>query len=344
MSIERKSFGTLGTGEEVSLFILKSGSIEASFTDYGAILVSLLLPAGKGMKDDIVLGFATLAGYAGKHPFFGATVGRFANRIGKACFSLDGKEYKLDANNGQNHLHGGFKGFDKHIWKAEAFEENGEPTVLFSRASPDGEEGYPGNLEAIARYSLMSNGSLRIRLEATTDAPTIVNLTNHSYFNLRGEGRCNILNHELKLKASRYIPVGTDLIPTGEMASVMNSPFDFLEPMRIGSRIEAAGGYDHCYIIDRKSDTSEIAEFGEVREPVTGRKMNVATTLPGVQFYSGNSLSLIQGKRGSLYDKHAGFCLETEFFPDSPNRPSFPSSIVRPGQVWSHETRYGFSF
>jgi aldose 1-epimerase len=340
MSIERRSFGLLGTGEEASLYILKSGEITATFTDYGAILVSLLLPNGRGSADDVVLGFSTLAGYTTKHPYFGATVGRYANRIGGAAFSLDGTEYRLAANNGANHLHGGLKGFDKYLWKAETSEISGAATVRFSRTSPAGEEGYPGRLEVAASYSLAPDGSLGMSFEARTDARTIVNLTNHTYFNLKGEGSGSILDHELRLNCSRYIPIGSDLIPTGKLAQVAGSPFDFRLGKQIGKEIEAAGGYDHCFVVDRT--LPGLVELGEAYEPTTGRRMSAATTLPGVQFYSGNFLSNVAGKRGSIYDKHSGFCLETELFPDSPNKPDFPSAILDPGAVWNHKTVYRF--
>ncbi len=342
MSIQKKNFGTLGTGEDVSLYVLKAGDFTATFTDYGAILVSLLVPDRRGVAEDVTLGFSTLAGYTGKHSFFGATVGRYANRIAKARFSLDGAEYQLAANNGENHLHGGIKGFDKYIWRAEVLAENPEPRIRFSRTSPDGEEGYPGRLEASVTFTLCPAGDLSIEYEARTDAKTIVNLTNHSYFNLKGEGRGSILDHSMKLACSRIAPVGPTLIPTGELAEVANGPFDFRAGAIIGEKIvHTPGGYDHNYAVDRAGPG--LVEFAEVYEPLSGRRMRVSTTLPGCQFYSGNFLSAISGKRGSLYDKHAGFCLETQFFPDSPNQPSFPSVVLEPGQVWAHETVYSFS-
>ncbi len=340
MSIERKNFGVLGSGEEVSLFVLKSGGITATFTDFGAILVSLLLPAGKGVQDDVVLGFSTLAGYTTKNPYFGATVGRYANRIGGARFHLDGVEYRVAANNGANHLHGGIKGFEKFMWKAETSEVSGVPAISFTRTSPAGEEGYPGTLEVQVTYTLSPDGALGIAFDARTDARTIINLTNHSYFNLKGEGRGSILDHELGLKCSHYLPVGEDLIPTGALVPVKGTAFDFTERKRIGKDIEIAGGYDHCMVLDRSSP--RLVEFGEVFEPTTRRTMTAATTLPGVQFYSGNFLSNVPGKRGSIYDKHAGFCLESELFPDSPNKPGFPSAVLEPGASWRHQTVYRF--
>ncbi len=342
MSIEKKSFGTLGTGEEISLYILRAGAFTATFTDYGAILVSLLVPDRRGQVSDVTLGFSTLSGYAGKHPFFGATVGRYGNRIGSARFSLDSREYRLAANNGENHLHGGIKGFDKQIWNATVMASDPTPSLRFSRTSPDGEEGYPGTLDVAVLFTLDASGTLSIRYEAKTDAKTIVNLTNHSYFNLKGEGRGTILDHSVKLACSRIVPVGQTLIPTGEIADVAGSPFDLRSGAIIGDRIGmTSGGFDHNYVLDRSG--GGLVEFAEVYEASSGRTMKVATTLPGCQFYSGNMIPPISGKRGSFYDRHSGFCLETQFFPDSPNQPSFPSAILEPGQVWAHETTYSFS-
>jgi aldose 1-epimerase len=340
MSVERKSFGLLASGEECSLFILKADDISVTLADYGATLVSIFLPAGRGGSDDILLGSSTLSGYAAKHPYFGVTVGRYANRIGGSRFSLGAKSYSLAANDGVNHLHGGLKGFNTYVWQAEGSEGPSGPAVRFSRTSPDGEEGYPGNLIVGVTFTLRRGGALSIAYEASTSAETIVNLTNHAYFNLRGEGTGSILDHELALACSTYLPVGPGLIPTGEPVRVAGGPFDFRKAKPIGQDIEAAGGYDHCFILDRK--TAGLVDFAEVREPVTGRRMTVSTTLPGVQLYSGNSLSAVQGKRGSVYGKHGGFCLETELYPDSPNKPTYPSSRLLPGEIWAHETVYRF--
>jgi aldose 1-epimerase len=341
MAVTRKLFGTLGTGEDVYLFILEAGEFTATLTNYGAILISVLLPDGRGGKDDILLGFSTLAGYAAQHPYFGATVGRYANRIAGARFSLDGKEYRLAINNGPNHLHGGLKGFDKHIWNAETYEDPGHPSVRFSRVSPDGEEGYPGTLGIQAHYSLSEDGSLSIEFSVSADARSVLNLTNHAYFNLRGEGSGPILDHELELACSRYLPVDANLIPTGELASVDGGSFDFRNRKAIGKEIAETGGYDHCFVIDH--DGSKLVRFASVLEPKTGRCMTADTSLPGVQFYTGNFLSGVRGKRGSIYDKHAGFCLETQLFPDTPNQPSFPSCIIEPGAEWKAKTVYRFS-
>jgi aldose 1-epimerase len=340
MSIDKKCFGLLASGEEASLFILKAGDIVATLSDYGATLVSVLLPDGRGGRDDVLLGCSTLDGYTRKHPFFGVTVGRFANRIGGSRFSLGGKEFPLAANDGSNHLHGGRRGFNTYIWKAEPSDGSKGASVRFSRTSPDGEEGYPGTLQVSVTFLLSADGSLSIAYDARTSAETVVNLTNHAYFNLRGEGEGTILDHELTLACSRYLPVDSGLIPIGDPAPVEGGPFDFRKPKKIGRDIVASGGYDHCFVLDRTG--SSLVDYAEVREPISGRRMTSATTLPAVQLYSGNFLSGFEGKRGSTYGKHSGFCLETELYPDSPNKPSYPSSRLLPGQAWSHETVYRF--
>jgi aldose 1-epimerase len=340
MAIEKKHFGLLSNGEEASLYILKAGELVVTLTDYGATLVSILMPDGRGGKDDILLGCSTLGGYAAKHPYFGVTVGRYANRIGGSRFSLGGKLYRLAANDGENHLHGGLKGFNSFVWKAEPSDDARGPSLRFSRTSPDGEEGYPGDLEVSVCFSLRADGSLSISYQARTSAETVVNLTNHAYFNLRGEGRGTVLDHELSLSCSKYLPVGAGLIPEGDPAPVAGGPFDFRTAKRIGRDIAAAGGYDHCFVLDRQGPG--LVDFAELREPVSGRRMTAATSLPGVQLYSGNFLSGFAGKRGSSYEKHGGFCLETQLFPDSPNKPSYPSARLLPGEVWAHETVYRF--
>jgi aldose 1-epimerase len=340
MSVERKPFGVLASGEEAKLFILTESGIVATLTDYGATLVSLLLPDGRGGMDDVLLGCSTLTGYAGKHPFFGVTAGRYANRIAHGHFSLGGKEYQLALNDGAHHLHGGVKGFNTFVWKSEASKGRGGSAVKFTRTSPDGEEGYPGKLEVSVTFTLSKEGALSIAYEARSDAETVVNLTNHAYFNLKGEGRGLILDHELKLSSSSYLPVDSGLIPKGEPLSVAGTPFDFRSAKPIGRDIAAAGGYDHCFLIDRKGPG--LVECADVREPLSGRRMTAATTLPGVQLYTGNFLEGSLGKRGSVYPKHGGFCLETELYPDSPNQSSYPTATLLPGQLWEHETVYRF--
>jgi aldose 1-epimerase len=340
MSIERKNFGLLAGGEEAQLFVLKVGELAITLSDYGATLVSILMPNGRGGVDDLLLGCSTLSGYTAKHPFFGVTVGRYANRIAKSRFSLGGKEYPLDANDGANHLHGGLKGFNTFVWKAESSEGPKGASIKFSRTSPDGEEGYPGELKVSVTFTLDGDGAVSLAYEARTKGETVVNLTNHAYFNLKGEGRGTILDHELKLACSSYLPVDPTLIPVGEAAQVAGGPFDFRVAKKIGRDIEAAGGYDHNFILDRSGPG--LVEFAEVREPLSGRRMTAATTLPGVQFYSGNFLEGSAGKRGSVYPKHGGFCLETQLFPDSPNKPAYPSCRLLPGETWSHQTVYRF--
>jgi aldose 1-epimerase len=340
MPIEKKRFGLLESGEEASLFLLSAGDLRVSLTDYGATLVSVFMPDGHGGRDDVLLGCSTLGGYTGRHPYFGATVGRYANRIGGSRFALGGKEYKLFANDGVNHLHGGLKGFNTFVWEAESSETASGPAVRFSRRSPDGEEGYPGNLDVSVTYTLGKDGALSIAYKATTDAETVVNLTNHAYFNLRREGSGPVLDHSLRMACSKYLTVDSGLIPKGEPVPVAGSPFDFTSAKSLGRDIVAAGGYDHRFVLDRKGPG--LVEFAEAREPITGRRLTVATTLPSVQLYTGNFLSGLMGKRGSTYDKHGGFCLETQLYPDSPNKPSYPSSRLLPGQVWAHETVYRF--
>lgn len=343
-SIKVLPFGVMSDGSEPRLFILDNGAIRVGLSEYGAIITSVLVPTAKGPELDVVLGTSTLAGYAARHPYFGATVGRFANRIGNARFSLDGVEYPLAANNGKNHLHGGLKGFDRRCWKAEASREHGDPAVRMAITSPDGDQGYPGRLEVTATFSLRTDNTLAIRYEATSDAATPVSITNHSYFNLRGEGDGTILEHELELSATHYVSVGESLIPVaGAPLSVRDTPFDFTHRKPIGRDIAAAGGYDHCYVIDGW-DGSRLIKAASVVEPSSGRTLEMLTDMPGVQFYSGNFISDVRGKRGSIYDKHAGFCLEAEYFPDSPNRQDFPSCILRPGSTYRHAIEYRFGF
>lgn len=343
-SIKVVPFGVMSDGSEPRLFILDNGAMRVGLSEYGAIITSVLVPTANGSELDVVLGSSTLAGYAARHPYFGATVGRFANRIGDARFSLDGVEYPLAANNGKNHLHGGLKGFDRRCWKAEAARDHGNPAVRMTITSPDADQGYPGRLDVVATFCLRADNTLAIRYEATTDAPTPVSITNHSYFNLRGEGDGTVLEHQLELGASHYVSVGESLIPVaGAPLAVGGTPFDFRQRKAIGRDIVAAGGYDHCYVIDGW-DGSRLIKAASVVEPASGRTLDMYTDMPGVQFYSGNFISDVRGKRGSIYDKHAGFCLEAEYFPDSPNRPDFPSCILRPGSSYRHAIEYRFGF
>jgi aldose 1-epimerase len=323
--------------------LTNTNGIIAKITNFGGILVSLEVPDRNGTLADVTLGFDKLDGYLGEHPYFGAIVGRYANRIGKAQFTLDGKVYKLAANDNENHLHGGIKGFDKKVWRLEDIDYNAdEAMVKLSYVSEDGEEGYPGNLACSVTYTLTKVDKLRIHYEAETDKTTVVNLTNHSYFNLAGQGNSDILGHEMLINADKYTVVDKGLIPTGENRPVKGTPMDFTTPMTIGSRIDQVeGGYDHNYVLNSGGGTLALAV--KVYEPTSGRVMEVYTDQPGVQFYTGNFLDgSITGKAGKVYKKHYGFCLETQHFPDSPNKPDFPSVLLHPGQKYQTQTVYKF--
>ena len=315
---------------------------------YGATIVACRTADRHGEFADIALGFERPEDYLERSPYFGAAIGRYANRIANARFILDGQTYALTANEGNHHLHGGLMGFDKHVWRAQCISDRDGSSVVVSRTSAAGEEGYPGNLDVTIMYTLSHRDELSIRYHATTDAPTPVNLTHHTYFNLRGEGDGDVRGHHLTLAASAYTPVTEALIPTGVAAAVDGTPFDFRTPVPIGERIDAddtqlryGGGYDHNFVLDEWDGT--LHEVATVWEPTTGRTLDVATTEPGVQFYSGNRLhgNLI-GKAGRAYDRHAGFCLEPQHYPDSPNQPTFPSTILRPGRRYVSTTVYRF--
>lgn len=343
MGMAKESFGNLPNGTAVDIFTLtNAGGIEARLMTYGATLVSLKLPDRSGQMDDCVLGYDDLGSYVKNSPYFGSTIGRYGNRIAKGQFVLNGVLYYLAKNNGQNHLHGGIKGFDKVVWKAEPVENANSVGVKFSYLSKDGEEGYPGNLSTTVVYTLTNDNALEISYEAKTDKPTPVNLTNHSYFNFTG-GRRDVLGHELMLNADRYTPVDKGLIPTGELAPVKGTPMDFTSPMAIGSRMaRVEGGYDHNYVLNGGGGAMALA--ARVYEPESGRAMEISTTEPGIQFYSGNFLDgTIAGKSGRIYGKHFGFCLETQHFPDSPNKPNFPSTTLNPGQRYQTLTIHKFS-
>ena len=343
MTVDRNIFGILGTGEEVELFVLASRDLTLGLCSYGATLVSLRVPGRSGRRDDVLLGFSTLDPYTRKHPYFGSTVGRFANRIAGGSFELGGRRYVLARNNGPNSLHGGRRGFDKYVWAAEAYHENGGVFVRLSLESPDGDEGYPGGLRASATYGLSRDNELSALFEAEADAPCPVNLTNHAYFNLEGEGRGDILSHEVTLPAASYLPVDDTQIPTGELAAVEGTPFDFRTGKPIGRDLAGtSGGYDHCYVVD--GAPGRLRPCATVGEPASGRTLKISTTQPGVQFYTGNFLDGIPGKGGALYGRHAGFCLETQNFPDAVNRRDFPDCIYGPGRPYSEKTVFAFEY
>ena len=349
LSMTRSAFGTLPDGQAVEAFTLTNANgMEVKAITYGGIITSLKVPDKPGQLADVVLGHDTLQGYLDQSPFFGCIVGRYGNRIAKGTFTIDGQAYKLPINNGENHLHGGPQGLDKKNWKAEPFERADAVGVVFTHTSPDGDMGYPGTLQVKVTYTLTNGNALRFDYEATTDKPTHVNLTQHTYFNLAGAGNGDILGHELEILADRYTPVDKGLIPTGELVSVEGTPFDFRKSTAIGSRIDAkdpqiifGGGYDHNYVFSKTG--TGLERVVRVHEPTTGRTMDVATTQPGVQFYTGNFLDgTITGKGGKTYPKRSGFCLETQHFPDSPNKPQFPSTLLKPGETYRQSTSYTF--
>jgi len=342
--IQKTEFGKTSDGTAVDLYTLtnRNGMIAKVMT-YGAILTELDVPDRNGKNADVVLGFADLKDYLERNPFFGATAGRYANRIAGGQFTLDGKTYHLFINNGPNTLHGGKQGFDKKIWKAEPHQTADAASVTFSYLSPDGEENFPGKLAVTCTYTLANDNSLKIEFTATTDKPTVVNLANHSYFNLGGESSGQILDHVLYLNADKYTVVNDQLIPTGELRAVKGTPMDFTTPTPVGSRIAQVGsGYDHNYVINSGGGTLALA--ARVKDPASGRVMEVWTTQPGVQFYTSNFLDgSLTGVGGKNYVKHSGFCLETQHFPDSPNHPDFPSTELRPGQKYDQVTVFRFS-
>jgi aldose 1-epimerase len=347
--IKKEAFGTTPDGHSVDLYTMTNvHGMEVRAMNYGGIVVGLRVPDRNGTLGDVVLGYDDLQHYLTNKPYFGALIGRYGNRIANGKFTLDGVEYRLAKNNGPNSLHGGLKGFNKVLWHAEPVENNQGVGVVLTYTSKDGEEGFPGNLKTQVAYTLTDQNELMFEYEATTDKATPVNLTHHGYFNLAGEGNGDALQHELMLNADRFTPVDKTLIPTGELRSVTGTPLDFTKPTAIGARINGnfeqlklAGGYDHNFVINRKGNDLQLV--ARVYEPKSGRVMEVLTTEPGVQFYSSNSLDGEKGKQGHIYNKHAALCLETQHFPDSPNHPDFPSTILRPGQTYHSQTIYKFS-
>lgn len=343
-SFKKQPFGT------ADLYVLTNrNGMEASITNYGAIVVSLKTPDRTGGFADVVLGFDTLDGYLGQHPYFGAVVGRYGNRIAKGRFSLNGKEYTLAKNDGPNSLHGGIKGFDKAMWTARDVSTAEAPALELTYLSKDGEEGYPGNLATSVTYTLTDANELRIDYSATTDQDTVLNLTNHSYFNLAGEGSGDVLGHEVMLAASRFTPVDATLIPTGELKDVKGTPFDFTKPTPIGAGVNEnheqlirGRGYDHNWVLDGGGRSLALA--ARVYEPKSGRVLEVLTDQPGVQFYIGNFLDgSVKGKGGKTYGHRYGFCLETQRYPDSPNQPHFPPAVLRVGEKFRSTTVFRFS-
>lgn len=350
LEIEKTVFGETPEGT-ADLFHLKNrNGMEVSLTNWGGIIVTISVADRNGNFENVNLGFDSLSTYVERNPFFGALVGRYGNRIGGASFEIDGTVYPLLKNNGENHLHGGDKGFDEKLYAAEMIETDNHVGVRLSRTSPDMEEGYPGNLDVEVTYTLDNNNTLAIDYKATTDKKTHVNLTNHAYFNLAGDGSGDILNHFVSINADRYTPVDDGLIPTGELAPVEGTPFDFRGATMIGARIDddhpqiqIGGGYDHNYVLNHEPGGGRMQIAATVYEPNSGRYMEIHTTEPGVQFYTGNFMREMTGMGGRTYDRRGGFCFETQHFPDSPNKPEFPSTLLEPGQTYSSTTSFTFS-
>jgi len=349
MKLERNRFGNLPDGRQVDLYTLTNDNgIEVAITNYGGIVTSIIAPDRHGEFTDVVVGFDDLVGYLADHPYFGAIVGRYANRIAGGSFELDGTTYRLERNIHPHHLHGGEVGFDKALWRAEAGQRDGLAHLRLEHTSADGDEGYPGRVEVRAAYSLNNDNELRLDFRATSDRPTHINLTNHSYFNLGGPSNGNVLDHELSLEAHSFTPVNAHLIPTGEVREVVGSPMDFRKPTAVGAMIDADDeqirmgvGYDHNFVLDTGGELDRIA--ARVVDPGSGRVLEVRTTEPGIQLYTGNHLdgSLI-GKDGVRYDRRCALCLETQHFPNSPNILDFPSTVLRPGETYRSTTIYRF--
>jgi aldose 1-epimerase len=349
--VTRAAFGKMPDGTPIEVFTIANGrGVEVRAIEFGAIIVSLRVPDRAGRSADVVLGYDTLAAYiANNSPYLGGVVGRYANRIAKGRFTLDGQEYKLATNNPPNHLHGGVKGFDKVAWSGEQVEGADGPGVAFTYTSRDGEEGYPGTLTARVTYTLNDRNELTVDYHATSDKPTHVNLSQHSYFNLSG-GQRKILDHELTIDADRFTPVDETLIPTGDLAPLPGTPLDFRKPTAIGARIDdkhvqllRGRGYDHNFVLNKPKGSAELSHAARLVDPVSGRTLDISTTEPGIQFYSGNFLDgTIKGKNGRVYAQRWGLCLETQHFPDSPNRPDFPSTVLRPGAEYRSRTVFAF--
>jgi aldose 1-epimerase len=348
-TVTKAPFGTVD-GQSVDLYTLRNvHGVEVKITNYGGILVSLKVPDRNGKFDDVVLGFNDLDTYLKGHPYFGALIGRYGNRIAKGRFTLNGVEYKLAVNNGENTLHGGLKGFDKVVWTGKEMKTKAGPAVVLTYLSKDGEEGYPGNLNVRVVYTLTNNNEIKLDYSATTDKDTVINLTEHSYFNLAGEGSGDILNTIVTINGNRFLPTDAGSIPTGELRNVKGTPFDFLTAHAIGERInldeeqlKLGNGYDHTWIINGRPGTLRLA--ATAYETTSGRTMQVWTTEPGVQFYTGNFLDgTLTGKSGKIYQRRFGFCFETQHYPDSPNHPAFPTTTLKKGATYRSTTIYRFS-
>ena len=348
-TITKEAFGKTAEGESVDIYTLRNAhGVEARIMNYGGIVVSLKVPDRNGKFDDVMLGFNDLDTYLKGHPYFGAIIGRYGNRIAKGRFTLNGEEYKLAVNNGENTLHGGLKGFDKVVWTGRESKTKLGPALTLTYLSKDGEEGYPGNLNVKVVYTLTANDELRMDYTATTDKDTVINLTNLAYLNLAGEGNGDILNHRVLINGTRFVPTDAGSIPTGELRKVAGTPFDFTELTAIGDRInndeeqlKLGNGYDHTWIINGRMGTMRIA--AQAYEPTSGRWLEVWTTEPGMQFYTGNFLDgTLTGKAGKLYPRRSGFCFETQHYPDSPNHPSFPTTTLKKGATYKSTTIYRF--
>ncbi len=350
-TITKEAFGFMPDGSAIDLYTLSNNNgMTVKITNYGAIITSIQVPDKAGRLGEVTLGYDQLDGYLEATPYFGAVVGRYGNRIAKGQFTLNDVSYTLVTNNGPNHLHGGTTGFDKMAWQVDRAEtQASEASLALTYISPHGEEGYPGTLTTTVIYTLTNKNALKIDYVSTTDQPTILNLTNHTYFNLKDAGASSILDHKMMIMADHFTPVDSTLIPTGELRSVAGTPFDFLQPTTIGSRIEAedeqlayAGGYDHNYVLN--GHIGELRKVAEVYEPVSGRVMEVQSTQAGVQFYTGNFLNgRIVGRGGIAFQKRSAFCLETQHYPDSPNQSTFPTVVLKPGENYQHTTIYAFS-
>lgn len=354
LSAEHKAFGKTNDGTPVEQYILRnSHGLQATVITYGGVLQSLKVPGKDGKSEDIVLGFDDVQGYQSGTAYFGATIGRYGNRLANGTFELDGRHYQVPKNDGPNSLHGGPLGFDKHVWKAQPTKSKDSVGVTLTYLSVDGEMGFPGNLKTEVTYSLTENNELRIDYKASTDKPTVLNLTNHSYFNLAGAGNGDVLKQVATLYASQYTPVNATLIPTGELAPVANTPMDFTQPTAIGKNIKAdhpqlkfaepkQGGFDFNWVLDAKGDVSKLA--ADVSDPQSGRRLQLYTSEPGVQFYTGNFLDgTVKGKAGKIYPHWGAFTLETQHYPDSPNQPNFPSTRLDPGKTYTQSVVLKFS-